>query len=110
MGHLKDLRKEARLNGVRIVNLNDFLGYIGYKPKRRLFQPGQDRPFNLKAGAHSAGVNEPVVKGNRESSGQVSGSINSRKGTKQQVSPGTTSQVFGPKRGLLIADFDPSVG
>jgi hypothetical protein len=97
--NLTDMHKEARLNGVRTVNLNDFLNYIGYKAKRRLFQPGQERPFNLKAGAHSAGVNEPVVKSNRESSGQVSGSFTRDKNTRQQVSPGNTSETFGPKRG-----------
>lgn len=98
MDHLKDMRKEARLNGVRIVNLNDFLAYIGYKPKRRLFQPGQERPFNLTAGAHSTAVNEPLMKSSRESSGQVSGAITRTKNTRQQVSPGTTSKVFGSKR------------
>ena len=43
--------------GGRFVDLAshmlDFLAYIGYKPKRRLFQPGQERPYNLKSGAHS---------------------------------------------------------
>jgi molecular chaperone GrpE (heat shock protein) len=99
MSHLKDMRREARLNGVRIVNLNDFLGYIGYKPKRRVFQPGQERPYNLTSGSQSTATNEPIQKGSRESSGQVSGFITRDKHTRQQVSPGATSKVFGPNRG-----------
>jgi hypothetical protein len=88
------MRQEARLHGVKIISLNDFLSYIGYKPKRRLFKPGQERPFNLKAGAASAGINEPI--GDRASAGQVSGSYGGRnRPATQQTSPGTTSKLFG---------------
>jgi len=96
MDSLKDLRREARLNGVRIVNLNDFLGYIGYKPKRRLFQPGQERPYNLRSGAHSTSINETIEK-NRDSTGNVSDSVNKgQRQKKQDVSSGQTSKRFGP--------------
>lgn len=94
---LKDLRKEARLNGVRIINMNDFLSFIGYKPKRRLFRPGQERPFNLRAGAHSTAVNEPLLKG-QQSTGNVSGAYSGNKNKPQAISPGTNSQIFSTKR------------
>ncbi len=96
--HLKDLRKEARLNGVRIVNLNDFMAYLGVKPRRRLFQPGQERPYNLTAGAHSTAVNAPIMKG-RESAGQVSGALSRKKYTPQPESSGQTSKAFMGPRG-----------
>ncbi len=97
MNHLKDMRKEARLSGVRIISLNDFLAYIGYKPKRRLFQPGQERPYNLKAGAHSLSTDE-TIDHNRDSTGNVSGAVNKKSYKKQEVSPGETSKLFGPKK------------
>lgn len=93
MDNLSEMRKEARMHGVRIIPLNDFLAYIGYKPKRRLFRPGQDRPYNLKAGAASTAVNEPL--GERASSGQVSGSFSRSKTLPPQTSSGTTSKLFG---------------
>jgi hypothetical protein len=91
----KDMDKEARLHGVRTVTLSDFLNYIGYKPKRRLFRPGQERPYNLKAGAASTGVNQPL--GDISSSGQVSGSFSKSKTTQPQSSSGQTSKLFGGK-------------
>lgn len=97
MEHLKEMRKEARLSGTRIVSLNDFLAYIGYKPKRRLFQPGQERPYNLNQGAHSQEVNAPLEH-HRDSSGNVSGAINRNKNKKQDISPGETSKLFGTKK------------
>lgn len=42
MGQLRDLRKEARLRGVRIISLNDFLEFIG-QPKANL-APVQTTP------------------------------------------------------------------
>jgi type II secretory pathway pseudopilin PulG len=92
-GHLKDMRQEARLHGIRIVPLSDFLNYIGYKPKRRLFRPGFDTKYNLKSGAASVGVNQPL--GDISSSGQVSGSFNKSKTSQPQTSSGQTSKLFG---------------
>lgn len=97
MDHLKAMQKEARLSGVRIVSLSDFLSYIGYKPKRRLFQPGQEHPYNLNQGAHSPAVNAPLER-NRDSTGNVSGAINRNKNKKQDISPGETSKLFGTKK------------
>lgn len=90
-----DMRKEARLYGVRIIPLNSFLDYIGYKPKRRLFRPGDNRPYNLKAGASSAAVDQPL--GDISSSGQVSGSFGGSKTLPPNTSSGQTSKLFGGK-------------
>ena len=87
------LEGQARQRGVRIVSLNNFLAYIGYRPTRRLWRPGQNRPYVLKAGAHSTAVDE-VIRG-RESSGQVSGFYTRSKRLKQPTSTGQTSKVFG---------------
>jgi len=86
------LTKEARRQGVRLVSFNDFMNYIGYKPERRLFIAGEDRPFTLKAGARSTGTNDPI--GNsRLSSGQTSSRFMKR-GKKQSESSGTTSNLY----------------
>ena len=39
----QELEKEARQQGIRIVNLPDFVSYLGYKPTQRLFRPGDER-------------------------------------------------------------------
>ncbi len=92
--HRTDMVKEARKQGVRVVNFNDFLSYIGFKPQRRLYIPGLvERPYNLKAGAASATTNETV--GNRSSSGQVSGAYGRSKRLRQpSASSGQTSKLF----------------
>jgi hypothetical protein len=91
--HLTEMRSEAQLHGVKILTLSDFLSYVGYKPKRRLFEPGQERPYNLKAGAASAAINAPA---DRSSTGQVSGSYGSKsRGNLSKPSSGTTSKLFG---------------
>jgi hypothetical protein len=88
--NLQDLQKEARLNGVRVISLTDFLQYIGYKPGHRLFQPGQKHTYTS-----DEAVNPTAV---RESTGSVSGIFTKRKGQKQIESTGTTSKAFGPSR------------
>ncbi len=94
MAHLKKLREDARLHAVRIVSLNDFLAYIGYKPQRRLYIPGlAERPFNLKAGARSAAVDETI--GDRSSTGRVSGVYSRSRKLGQPVSTGRTSGRYG---------------
>lgn len=90
-----EMRKEARLYGVRIIPLNSFLDYIGYKPKRRLFRPGDNRPYNLKAGAASASVDQPL--GDFSSSGQVSGRFGQSQTLPPNTSSGQTSKLFGGK-------------
>ncbi len=70
-GKLKAMRDEARRIGIDEIRMSDFLSYIGHIPERRLFIPGTvERPFNLKNGAASAGVDEGG--GDRTSAGSVS--------------------------------------
>ena len=49
-----DLRKEledaARERGVRVLSLSDFVSYIGYVSRRRLFVPGEDTPLQAEIG------------------------------------------------------------
>jgi hypothetical protein len=91
--HADDMRKEARLYGVRIIPLSAFLDFIGYKPKRRLFRPGE--PYTLKSGAASVGIDATAT--DRISTGPVSGSYSRGKGLPPQSSTGPTSKVFGAK-------------
>ncbi len=92
----KDLRNQARKQGIRRVKLSEFLKYIGYRPQRRLWRPGDQAKFTLKAGAHSTAVNETV--GDRSSSGQVSRAYTPRKNLKQESSTGQTSKAFGGRK------------
>ncbi len=85
--HRKILGDEAKQQGVRVVNLNDFLSWIGYQPQRRLFVPGADKGYKLKAGER-----EPPVD---KVSGQVSGAISGNKRIKPATSSGQTSPLFG---------------
>jgi hypothetical protein len=74
--HRSELVEQARLNAVKRINLNDFLSYIGYVPKQRLYVPGQsDNNFRLKAGQTQTKTNDP-------STGKA----------------GNTSKLFEPKR------------
>lgn len=88
----KALVDEATENGVRVVNLQDFLAMMGIEPQQRLYRPGENRPFNLKAGARSTGINEPL--GDRTSSGRVSGKYTPDRVNDQKESSGTTSGLF----------------
>ncbi len=85
--HRKILGDEAKQQGVRVVNLNDFLSWIGYQPQRRLFVPGAEKGYKLKAGER-----EPPVD---KVSGQVSGAINGNKRIKPTTSGGQNSPLFG---------------
>lgn len=91
----KELVGQARKQAVRKISLNDFLNYIGYEPKRRLFIPGlTDKDYNLKAGSRSTATNEPILSG--DSSGQVSGRFSNKDRTNNQnTSSGQTSSSFG---------------
>lgn len=90
--HFSDMQKEARQQGVRKISLSDFLAYIGYRPSRRLYRPGDGTPFKLKSGAASTATNETI--GGRESSGQTSGVYSRSKRLKQPKSSGQTSKLF----------------
>lgn len=87
----KTMEDEARKNGVRVIKLNDFLAYIGFHSKRRTFLTGQERPYTLKAGSSSAGVDQR----DRVSNGAVSRAFIKGRQDKQDVSNGQTSKSFG---------------
>lgn len=89
----QEMEKEARLHGVQRINLSSFLGYIGYKAKQRLFQPGSEAKFNLRAtSAHSSAVEEATA---RESYGATSRQHNRNRRLPANESSGRTSQLFG---------------
>lgn len=67
------LLQEAREHGIRVVSMKDFLTYLGWKPESRLYVPGSDAPFTLKAGSRSAGVNDYV--GDRSSNAPTSKAV-----------------------------------
>lgn len=85
--HRKALGDEAKQQGVRVVNLNDFLSWIGYQPQRKLFVPGAEKGYDLKAGQRPAPVD---TRANR-----VSGAIGDNKRIKPATSSGQTSPLFG---------------
>jgi ABC-type transporter Mla subunit MlaD len=89
------LLDDAKVYGVQVVRLNDFLAYIGYKSQHRLWRPGEDRPFTLQRGAHSASVDETF--NDRSSSGQVSELFRRNRLGRQRESEGTTSGLFRNK-------------
>jgi hypothetical protein len=91
--HMKRMRDEARMQGVRIVNMNDFLAYIGYVPQRRLWKPGMKVAWPLKSGAASGKVGSVVT--DRSSSGRVSSVFTRSKRLKQQ--PTSAGQTSGSK-------------
>jgi len=88
LAKMKEISEEARLKAVRVIGINDFLSYIGYKPQRRLHVPGSGIPSKIKLGARPTGVGAV-------SSGAVSGAYSRNKRLKQQTSSGQTSKVFG---------------
>lgn len=86
------MRQEARENGVRIIKLNDFLSYVGFHNKRRIYLPGEHKKFALKNSATSSIENGGSK--DRTSNGQVSKVFQKKKGP-QDESSGTTSQSAG---------------
>jgi hypothetical protein len=77
MDELHKLREEAKINGVDIVNLNEFLVWVGYKNQQRVFRPGENMEFNLGAGAQSTAVDESYQ--DRTSAGTTSGLFQNRR-------------------------------
>lgn len=89
------LERAALRQGIRIITFRDYLNYIGYENKERLFVAGEDRKFNLKSGARSTGTNENLG-ANRFSSGQTSQRFRSDRGNRgAATSSGQTSKKFG---------------
>lgn len=82
--HQIEMENEARRSGVRVVNLNTFLDYIGYIPQQRRWVPGEADTWTLEGGGRRPG---------RSSTGITSGLFDTRRARPQ--SPGTTSQTFG---------------
>lgn len=91
--NLTKLKDEARVQGVRIVTLNDFLAFMGIKPRQRVFRPGDNRPFNLKNGSQTTATSE-LPGTNRVSSGQTSGLYSKSRRIPQASSSGQTSGAF----------------
>ena len=91
LAKMKEIREEARLKAVRVVGINDFLSYIGYKPQRRLHVPGSGVKSKIKLGSKKTGVNA-------SSSGTVSTLYTRNKRLKAQTSSGQTSKVFGSNK------------
>jgi hypothetical protein len=73
----KLLTTQAREHGVRVVSLHDFLNWIGYKNKKRVWRPGEQGSWTLSAGSRSTGVNETI--GNQSSSTGTTSGLYSRK-------------------------------
>ena len=89
------LLKESLQQGIKVVTFRDFLNYIGYENKQRLFVAGEDRKYNLKSGSRSTGTDE-VLGANRLSSGQTSSRFRTDRGNRSQdTSSGQTSKIFG---------------
>jgi hypothetical protein len=91
---VSELQNEARINGVRVIKLNDFLAYIGYHSKRRTFLASQvNRPFTLKSGSMSVIPNGGS--GDRSANGNTSALFNKKRQARQETSDGQTSKSFG---------------
>lgn len=58
----KALDQEALSRGIRVVNIRDFLNYMGYETQQNLFIKGEPGKFILQQGAQSTKVNEPVIR------------------------------------------------
>ncbi|QDT31035.1 hypothetical protein [Thalassoglobus polymorphus] len=81
----KALEKEALQFGIKIVRFSDFLNYIGYENKQRLYVAGENQKYNLKSGSRSTGTDE-VLGASRLSSGQTSQRFRSDRGNKKPAS------------------------
>jgi hypothetical protein len=95
--HLDNLKKEAREQGVRVVTLNDFLAFMGVKPRQRVFRPGDNRPFTLKNGAQSTATRDSIGS-NRVSAGQTSGLYSKSRRIPAPTSSGQTSGAYRGNR------------
>lgn len=96
LNHYKVMRDSALDNGVAIVSLNDFLSYIGFKVERRLYRPGEDRPYTLKNGSRSAAVDDKISRvggGNSTNAALYQRNPSLRK----RSSTGTTSGRYGTR-------------
>src|SRR5579859_2691317 len=58
----RDLETAARARGVRVVSLEDFLKYLGYKRDQRKVVPGRDVPNRVKPKSPRAAAFAPQVR------------------------------------------------
>lgn len=93
---LTKLLNEAREHGVRVVSQSDFLTYVGYKPQQRVYRPGDNVPYNLKAGSRSssADTSREGLGTNRESAGKTADVYSGDRKIKNKSSTGQTSKLF----------------
>jgi len=66
------LTKEALRKGIKVITFNDFLNYMGYEQRQRLYDATSDQKFNLKAGSHSTSTSQEMGGSSRFSTGQTS--------------------------------------
>jgi hypothetical protein len=73
LDYRRQLEDAARDHGVRVISLKDFLEYLGFKAKRRIFVPGGEAPYNSKTGSRS-GTSSPYSGGKSPKSKAFAGS------------------------------------
>mgnify|MGYP002623974486 CR=1 FL=1 len=88
------MREAALDNGVRLVSLADFLSFVGFKPERRLYRPGDDRQYTLRNGSRSAAVDETIIRLGDGSSGQTAGKYSRHPLLKARTSTDQTSKRY----------------
>jgi hypothetical protein len=88
----KNMVKEAQEHGVRVVDLDDFLNYIGYEPGRRIWRAGVTQGWNLHQGMQG-NIARPDGKQRMESLGRTSRAF-TNPNAPQTESTGTTSGLF----------------
>lgn len=86
------MEQEARERGVRIISLNDFMAFIGFTPKQRVFRPGEQRPFTLRSGARPTSTNTDPTRRKSKSPGSIYGNGKSLK-------PATTGRAGATSSG-----------
>jgi hypothetical protein len=97
--------QQARERGIRVISLNDFLSFVGYKAQRRLFVPGEEGKYNLKNAGRGAAAPQPGR--GSTSTGNVSGSVSGKRssntygiGNKSfRNAPATSSGTSGSSSG-----------
>lgn len=75
---VKKIKDEARTRGVRVISINDFLSYMGYKPSRRVWRPGQDLQWTLEQGSRTVPPTDPTAR-NRLSGNKSTGTFTGRR-------------------------------
>ncbi|MEZ6045513.1 MAG: hypothetical protein R3C11_08010 [Planctomycetaceae bacterium] len=88
----KAMVAEAREQGVRVLTLQDFLQYIGYRPTQRIWMKTSGRPWNLK---HGQRFSDAAIKaGKYTSTGTVSGLYTRNPKLPPYESSGQVSKIY----------------